>query len=396
MRVLLTANASYDPPRGGSTRSNLVWLRNLAESGHACRVVCAGDADARTTDATGIDIRSVHDLSRRTAVLSDHVRDFQPDWVLVSSEDLTHVLLREAHRTAPGRVVYLAHTPQWYPFGPASWNPDAQATAIVRSAAGVVTISHAMAAYVREFCKTKPIVIHPPMYGTPPYPRLGSFRNRWVLMVNPCVVKGIAIFLRLAELLPDVQFAGLTGWGTTQADRRAMFRLPNVTILETVPSIEDVLADTRVLLMPSVWLEGFGLIAMEAMLRGVPVIASNSGGLVEAKAGTGHVIPIRPIERFEPVFDEAHMPKPVDVPQNIDPWMKALRALLSDEAAYNAEADRSREAAIGFVSRLDSGEFGRYLHGLQPAAGLVAPQPGSPDLSEAKRALLLKRLREKR
>ena len=37
--------------------------------------------------------------------------------------------------------------------------------------------------------------------------------------------------------------------------------------------------------MPSLWFEGFGLIAMEAMLRGLPVIASDSGGLEEAKAG---------------------------------------------------------------------------------------------------------------
>ena len=81
------------------------------------------------------------------------------------------------------------------------------------------------------------------------------------------------------------------------------------------------------LLMPSLWLEGFGLIAMEAMLRGLPVIASDSGGLVEAKAGTGFVIPVRPLERFEPVFDETHMPKPVDVPQNIEPWVDALQIL---------------------------------------------------------------------
>ena len=39
MRILLTANASYVPPRGGSTRSNLVWLEYLASRGHDCRVV---------------------------------------------------------------------------------------------------------------------------------------------------------------------------------------------------------------------------------------------------------------------------------------------------------------------------------------------------------------------
>src|SRR5918993_112349 len=117
MRVLLTANASYDPPRGGSTRSNLVWLRSLAEAGNACRVVCSGDTDQASVDASGIEIRAVRDLSRRASMLSDHIREFQPDWVLVSSEDLSHILLREVHHTAPERIVYLAHTPQWYPFG---------------------------------------------------------------------------------------------------------------------------------------------------------------------------------------------------------------------------------------------------------------------------------------
>ncbi|HYP04667.1 MAG TPA: glycosyltransferase family 4 protein [Bryobacteraceae bacterium] len=398
MRVLLAANATYDPPRGGSTRSNLVWLRSLAEAGHACRVVCASDGESRSSEIDGIEIRSVRDLSRRASALSEYIREFGPDWVLVSSEDVSHVLLREAHNAAAGRIVYLAHTPQWYPFGPASWNPDPHAASMVRDAAGVVAISHAMAAYIREFGGTKPIVIHPPMYGNPPSPRLGSFRNRFVLTVNPSVVKGITIFLRLAERFPELQFGGLAGWGTTRADREAMARLPNVTVLGSVPSIDEVLAQARVLLMPSLWLEGFGLIAMEAMLRGVPVIASDSGGLVEAKAGTGYVIPVHSFERFEPVFDEAHMPKPVDVRQEIEPWVDALRVLTTDEAAYAAEAERSREAAIRFVSRLDARDFGAYLGRLQPSnvAAAPAPIPTTPNLSDAKRALLLKRLREKR
>ena len=39
MRILLTANASYVPPRGGATRSNLIWMDHLAQAGHACRIV---------------------------------------------------------------------------------------------------------------------------------------------------------------------------------------------------------------------------------------------------------------------------------------------------------------------------------------------------------------------
>jgi glycosyltransferase involved in cell wall biosynthesis len=395
MRVLLTSNASYDPPRGGSTRSNLIWLKHLAEAGHECRVVCPTDAeapDAHSVLVPGLDIYAVRQLSRRTAILSDHIRAFQADWVLVSSEDLSHVLLREASHTAAERLVYLAHTPQWYPFGPASWHTDAQATRIVREAAGVVAISHAMASYIEQHCGARATVIHPPMYGKPPYPRFGSFDSGYVLMVNPSVVKGISIFLALAERFPDIRFAGLTGWGTTRKDRQAMAALPNVTILDSVPSIDDVLSQSRLLLMPSLWLEGFGLIAMEAMLRGLPVIASDSGGLVEAKAGTGFVIPVRPLEKFEPVFDETHMPKPVEVPQEIEPWVGALRSLLTDRELYQAESDRSRDAAIGFVSKLRASDFEAYLSALRP---VVRPPEVSPDWSAAKKALLLKRLRER-
>lgn len=401
MRVLLTSNASYEPPRGGSTRSNLMWLRHLVASGHACRVVCASDegaSDAQFADPSGLEIHSYRQLSRRVSVLSDEIRSFLPDWVLVSSEDLSHVLLREAAHAAPGRIVYLAHTPQWYPFGPASWYSDAEATAIVRGAAGVVAISSAMASYIHEYSGAEATVIHPPMYGSPPYPMFGSFDAGSVLMVNPSVVKGISTFLALAERFPDVEFAGLAGWATTQKDREDMARLPNVRVLESVGSIDEVLRDARLLLMPSLWLEGFGLIAMEAMLRGLPVIASDSGGLKEAKAGTGFVITVRQISRFEATFDERNMPRAVEPPQEIGPWTEALKMLLTDRAAYESESARSRAAALRFVSNLRVEAFEEFLLKLapKPAEAPTATPPRRPELSPGQRALLLKRLRERR
>ncbi|MDZ4802377.1 MAG: glycosyltransferase [Bryobacteraceae bacterium] len=363
MRVLLTANASYAPPKGGSTRSNLIWLRHLASQGHACVVVCPADGTdpESATVVDGIEIRTVRDLSRRTEVLAQHVREFAPDWVLVSSEDVAHTLLRAAYAAAPDRLVYLAHTPQWYPFGPASWHPDRSATDIIRKARAVVAIGKTTAAYIQEHAGVGAEVIHPPMYGTPPWPRFGSFDRGYVLMINPSVVKGIRIFLELAKRFPQIEFAGLAGWGTTSADRAAMTALPNVRILESVPNIDDALAGARLLLMPSVWFEGFGLIAMEAMLRGLPVVASDAGGLVEAKSGTGFVLPVRQVVRFEAAFDETHMPKPVEVPQNIAPWDIALRTLLTDRAAWENESARSREAAEHFVASLDAADLERLL-----------------------------------
>src|SRR6185295_17523297 len=119
------------------------------------------------------------DLVRNRAALTEQIRAFEPSFVLVSSEDLSHVLLREAYGAAPDRIVYLAHTPQFYPFGPASWNPDPQAASIVRSARAVVAIGAHMLGYIREHLVSDAVVIHPPIYGTPPFARFGSFDDGW-------------------------------------------------------------------------------------------------------------------------------------------------------------------------------------------------------------------------
>jgi glycosyltransferase involved in cell wall biosynthesis len=130
-----------------------------------------------------------------------------------------------------------------------------------------------------------------------------------------------------------------------------------VTVLESVAHIEEALSRSRLLIVPSLWYEGFGLIAMEAMLRGLPVIASDSGGLAEAKQGTGFVIPVRPIERYEPSFDENHMPKPVGVQQDIEPWKQAFETLVGNREIYWSEAELSRQTAVRFVSGLRASRF---------------------------------------
>src|SRR5438045_1849955 len=113
MRILLTANASYLPPRGGATRSNLVWMDYLAASGHACRIVASTlprsaarreqlqqeqihaevaqlDAGVEVAQRGAIHVWSVDEPARRVQVLRQQIAHFRPDWILVSSEDLGH------------------------------------------------------------------------------------------------------------------------------------------------------------------------------------------------------------------------------------------------------------------------------------------------------------------
>jgi glycosyltransferase involved in cell wall biosynthesis len=380
MKILLASGASYAPAKGGSTRSNLAWLRSLVAKGHQCRVICAAAGQNGEMVADGIAILRVQDLALHAERLTEGIRAYRPDWVLVSSEDVTQRLLRAAERGAPGRVVYLAHTPQFFPFGPESWNPDAEATRIVERAAGVVAIGQHMASYIVKHSSARAVVIHPPIYGKVAGKVAEKAGGPLVLMINPCIVKGIEIFTGVAAQLPDLPFGALTGWGTTAADRAALARHSNIELIGSVGDIDEVLGRARMLLMPSIWYEGFGLIVMEAMLRGLPVISSDSGGLMEAKSGTGYVIPVRAIQRYEPVFDENHMPRPVREAQDVTPWVAAVKKLASDEAAHRQESERSRAAAQRFVSELPANALEDYLLALKPR------------LTDTQRALLLKRL----
>jgi glycosyltransferase involved in cell wall biosynthesis len=397
MRILLAANASYVPPRGGSTRSNLAWIDRLTAAGHVCRIVASGAEFARYG---AIEVHAALEPARRSQLLRRQVAEFRPDWLLVSSEDVGHVLIREAHQCAPGRVVYLAHTPQFFPFGPESWNPDPHASELVAQSSAIVVLSHYMAAYVERHVGRRAEIIHPPIYGAGPFPDCASFDSGLVTIINPCAVKGIGIFLALARRFPQVAFGALPGWGTTSNDLAALRTLPNIALLPTCPDIGDILSKTRVLLVPSLWIEGFGLVVMEAQLRGLPVIASDAGGLPEAKAGTGFVIPVQPIERYDPVFDERGMPKPVTAPQNIEPWADALSALLTDRTLYERESAAARAAAGHFLSSLNPSRMTEFLATLRPAPAEPPPTEAGRDatlqnLSPEKRALLLRRLRQR-
>lgn len=419
MRILLAANASYVPPRGGATRSNLRWLEGLAARGHVCRAVTAALARevaqgqirdegmeaewARSAEGAGVErferhgvaVYAAGERSRLVPLLRQQMGELEPDWVLISSEDLGHTLLREAARVVPERIVYLAHTPQFFPFGPASWNPDAGATEMVRRAAAVVAICRHAAAYVAEHAGRAVQVIHPPIYGAGPFPNLAAFDRGLVAMVNPCAVKGISIFLALADRFPGTDFGALPGWGTSAADLAQMRLRPNVTLLPNYGNIEDFLRRTRILLMPSLWHEGFGLSVMEAMLRGIPAITSDSGGLVEAKLGTGSVIAVPGIERFEAVFDEHGMPRPVLPAIDIEPWAAALERLLTDRREYERESEMSRAAALRFVADIREERMEEFLLSLRAGEARPTLPPRAETLSPERRGLLLRRLRER-
>jgi glycosyltransferase involved in cell wall biosynthesis len=100
---------------------------------------------------------------------------------------------------------------------------------------------------------------------------------------------------------------------------------------------------------------------VEAMVRGIPVIASNVGGLTEAKLGIDYVLPVNAIESYEQSLDGNDMPVPIVPDQPVTIWRDTLRRLLDDPRLYDAISRASRDAAVAYIERMTIEPFERYL-----------------------------------
>ncbi|HWC98902.1 MAG TPA: thioesterase domain-containing protein [Candidatus Sulfopaludibacter sp.] len=417
MRILLAQNSLYYPAHGGGDKSNRLLLEALAGRGHQCRVVArisefgeqqearylADLAERHTTAVAeagvvrlqrkGVDVHVVTNANLRAHV-SSQIGVFGPDVILASTDDPAQLLLDVALRSAIP-VVYLVRATLAVPFGPDCAFLSEAKTQRLRAAAAVVGVSQYVADYVVRWSGIPavhvPISLLEPQEGATASPDPDGF----VTLVNPCAVKGISIFLALADAFPQIPFAAVPTWGTTEEDRAALVARPNVSLLTPVDRIDHLLARTRVLLAPSLWAEARSRIILEAMLRGVPVMAAQVGGIPEAKMGVPYLLPVNPIIRYETRVDAQMVPVAQVPPQDIGPWKQALAKLLTDRAHYDEISRASRKAAEAYRDGLSVGPLEEILRNVKPApraAASLAPAPTG--LSPEKRKLLALRLRK--
>ncbi|MGA2802158.1 MAG: glycosyltransferase [Verrucomicrobiota bacterium] len=377
----------YVPTFGGANKANRLLLEGLAQRGHECQAIAPAigshgpqslgefarelaarkiqvhsqSAEAYVFHYKGVEVHAVFNSDRLHRYVLKQASLFKPDEIMVSSQDPGQLLLAAALESGLAPVIYLVHCALDLPFGPHAIFKSSATAQLIGQVNGIITVSTFLKDYISRWGGLESSVLRFPVYGSAPFTHSTSFERGFVTFINPCAYKGISIFLKLLELFPHVEFSALPAWGTTEADLAKLKASSNVTILEPSDDIGTVLAKTRVLLVPSLWPEAFGIIVVEAMLRGIPVIASNVGGLAEAKLGVDYILLVHPIDSYEKGFDSRSSPTPMVPEQNIAPWQDALHVLLTQHQRFKTVSEASRTAALNFVSKIDIADFENFF-----------------------------------
>ncbi len=117
----------------------------------------------------------------------------------------------------------------------------------------------------------------------------------------------------------------VTEVGLDPSEREAIIAIGG-TLVAAAP-ISELVDGASVVLVPSQWDEPFGRIAWEALARGVPVLASDAGGLAECV----------PAELLVAPRDRTAA------------WTAAIDRLLGDDAAWRSAAASGREHAMALI-----------------------------------------------
>jgi len=164
-----------------------------------------------------------------------------------------------------------------------------------------------------------------------------------VTMVNPHPVKGLDTLTEVARRLPSIKFLLQESWKLSDAAlttlQTQLAALPNVRFARRTPDMRSVYRQTRLLIAPSRWEEGFGMVALEAQSCGIPVIASRRGGLPEA-VGDGGLL--------------------IDDYLDADAWVQAIKDVLGDGTRYCDLAQRARHHAASDTFNPDA--LARHLY----------------------------------
>ncbi|KAG9562350.1 hypothetical protein KCU71_g7633, partial [Aureobasidium melanogenum] len=267
--------------------------------------------------------------------------------------------------------VAVIHSAEQLPFGPFAGGLPGMASSpgefdLLRQLDGIWSVSTAIKDYAMKYGQLQSdfFVHHPWTYleeKTHQMPtQLHNWGKKYVGMINPCAVKGSGILLDLAKACSHLDFLVYKSWGSDEKLEQQLGSLGNMTIRPSCTNMDEAWRTIKVLLVPSVWYEAWGIVVIEAHLRGIPVICSNSGALPEAMRGLNHIIPVNAINGDRDANGIYIVPE-----QDIEPWAKTLNELMSDRVLYEKLSSEVRGKTEQWLRDMDVTALERWLLGLE-------------------------------
>jgi len=152
-----------------------------------------------------------------------------------------------------------------------------------------------------------------------------------IMMVGDAPVKGVGTFREIARAMPDHEFLQV---GSSFIDRTE----GNLTLRGFAPDPVEYYRQSKLVLLPSTWEEGFGMVSVEAGAMGIPVLVSDRGGLPETVPSRDYVI-------------EDYL--------NPGAWVGRIRDVLRDSGRHSTPF---REHALGFDMRKQTANLIEEIH----------------------------------
>lgn len=268
------------------------------------------------------------------AVLDQVLRRFRPDVVLTYGGDPASRGIRAAARRVGARVVFRLHNFA-YRTRSAFEGSDSIAVPSVFSRNFHRNVMGLESVVVPPVINPNRVMVDRPDHG------------KYMTFVNPTPEKGVFLYARLAEILgrdrPDIPLLVVEGRGQVNWLGRCGVDLSAVGSfhrMANTPDPRQFYSVSRVMLVPSVWWESFGRVAVEAMFNGIPVIASDRGALPEAVGSGGTCLAIP-----EHLTPDARTPLTA---AEVTPWVEAVQQLWDDPVEYATASQAARSAALAW------------------------------------------------
>jgi glycosyltransferase involved in cell wall biosynthesis len=320
LRILFVTRPHL-PRIGGAQLTTHAAARGLSLRGHDVTVLAetarppAGELPPVDPGAVPYPVRESPDPVRAVPEL---LREAEPDVVVV--EDRGHMTwIPDGVIHAAGDVPTVLHVQML--------GSEDAALMLDPLRDGAVAVSEFIAGVLRRRAAGNVAVIPPAVADA----ALEPPRSRSVaLFVNPAPHKGLDTVLELARLRPDIPFVVVRMAHPREREElprvaERLAGLPNVALRPPTADPSDLYRDARLVLMPSRSPEGFGRVAAEADVRGIPLVAARTGGLPEA-AGRAALL-------LEPGAGLAE-------------WGRALSAVWDDAAEYARRARPSERPEL--------------------------------------------------